>query len=282
MPGRHWQLVVFTIVTQLAVGLMVVLAVFQRLAPGPYDPVELEAVVTDVIAIAVVVLVLGVVVATTHLGSTGGEARVFANIGQSWLSREAAAGVLFLLLTVAAALAYGLNLGSPAARIWCVCAAAVAGVVLVYAMARLYMLRTVPAWNTPATPVTFFTAVAVLGAAGSAAALLVLSGSSAVADQLLAGILPWVGWSCLVLVVAQLVVIPLFGAHPSRSVLWYVNAALGLGGAGLLLAAAGLADDGVASSLPSSVTVAVASALLVASEVVGRFRFYASFDRTGV
>jgi anaerobic dimethyl sulfoxide reductase subunit C (anchor subunit) len=287
MPGRHWQLVTFTIVTQLAVGLMVMLAVGLQLTSGAHDPVELEELTTAMLEVMVVLLVLGVVAATTHLGSAGSAIKAFANHRGSWLSRESTAGGVFGLLTVAATVAYRLNLGSPAARRSCVVAAAVAGVVLVYAMARLYMLRTVPAWNTPATPVSFLTAAVLLGAAGSAAALLALGGSFAVADRLLSAMLPWIGWSCLVLAMVQLTVSRVAGwpveAHPTHGALWSLSAVLGLGGAGLLLAAAHLAaDSGAASSPPSSVSVAVASALLVASQVVGRFRFYASYDRTGV
>jgi anaerobic dimethyl sulfoxide reductase subunit C (anchor subunit) len=281
MPGRHWQLVAFTILTQLVVGLMVVLASGLRLTLGRHDQVELELLTTAVLEILVALLVLGVVVAAIHLGSVGSAIRAFANLRQSWLSREATAGIVFGLLTVAATLAYRLELGSPVARRWCVVAAAVAGLVLVYAMARLYMLRTVPAWNTLATPLTFFSASAILGTAGMTALLVSLSGRLGVARQLLSGVLPWFGWMCLALAAIQITV----GSRESgvrRSGLRFLRATLGLGGAGLLLAFALPVFSAATPSPADGVVIAAASALLLVSEVVGRFIFYASYDRIGV
>jgi anaerobic dimethyl sulfoxide reductase subunit C (anchor subunit) len=288
MPGRHWQLVAFTILTQLAAGLVVVLAVGLQLHSGSYDLLEIEALTAAVLEILLVLLALGVGVATIHLGSAGGALMTLANLRMSWLSREATAGIVFGLLTVAATVAYRLDLGSPGIRQRCVVAAAAAGVVLVYAMSRLYMLRTVPAWNSPATLASFLTTALLLGAAGSATALLALSGRFDVAEQLLSETLPWLAWCCLVLALLQLamsarrVIATPAGKPPTPAPPLWLNGVLGLGGAGMLLACGRVADLGVASSLQTSAWVAVASALIVASEVVGRFRFYASYDRYGV
>ena len=165
MPGRHWQLVAFTVLTQLAVGLTVVLALVMKLGSGRFDQNDLDTIAGAFLPIVMIALVLAVGMATAHLGSPGAAFGVLANLRRSWLSREAAAGMVFGVLTAAAALAYRTEIGSPSGRWWLVIAAAAAGVVLIGAMARLYMLRTVPAWNTASTPVTFAAASAILGIA---------------------------------------------------------------------------------------------------------------------
>jgi anaerobic dimethyl sulfoxide reductase subunit C (anchor subunit) len=278
MPGRHWQLVAFTILSQLAVGLTVVLAVALGLASGRFDPGELDVIAAAWLAIVMIVLAAAVIMASAHLGSPGAALGVLANLRESWLSREAAAGAVFGLLTGAASLAYGLDLGTPAGRRWWVVAAAAAGVALVIAMARLYMLRTVPAWNTVSTPMTFLTASAILGVAASGAALAVLGARQPVARELLSGVLPWLGWVCLVLAGIQIAAgRPRLRIPSIRGWLWPARAVLGLGGAALLVASARFS-----ASSGASLVVLAAAAILITSEIIGRFIFYASYDRVGI
>ena len=282
MPGGHWQLVAFTVATQLVVGAMVVLAIGMPAASVRFDPVEVEALAGSVLDAVVVLLAAGGAVAAAHLGSAGKAFKALANVRESWLSREAAAGIVFGLLATAAAIGYRLELGSGSLRHAGVVAAAVAGLGTVYAMARLYMLRTVPAWNTPATPVSFLISVGVLGSAAAVVVLAALSLGLGATDPWLEVVLPWVAWSCLALALAQLVVNPASGGFPTCSGMWLLNAALGLGGAGLLLGAALLANTGTISGAAAGPAAAGASVVLIVSEVIGRIRFYNSFERLGV
>ncbi|MBM3312408.1 MAG: hypothetical protein FJY80_12985, partial [Candidatus Aminicenantes bacterium] len=90
--------------------------------------------------------------------------RSVANLKTSWLSREIVALVLFI--AAAAALAGGEWKGAAAAlRAPLAAATTAAGGLFIYAMSRLYMLPAVPEWNTAATPAAFFGSAAVLGAA---------------------------------------------------------------------------------------------------------------------
>lgn len=64
--------------------------------------------------------------------------------------------------------------------------------------------------------------------------------------------------------------------------MWVLSASLGLGGAGLLLAAVNLVGPQPASTLPGEIGVVIASGLVAASVVVGRCRFNASYRRVGL
>jgi len=288
MPGRYWQLVVFTVATQLAAGMVVVLVVCKQVVSGGASGSHAEGPASVVLEAVFVLLVLAVAVAVGHLGSFHSAIRAAANVRASWLSRETVAGVLFGLLVVAAALGYCLGLGSPITRRLCIVAAAAAGLVLVFAMARLYMLRTVPAWNTLRTPVSFLTATLLLGTVGLSGVLVVLGDSKPGVHHMLVETLPLLAWCCLLLMVIQLAVTacgagdaPVEGFAASRA-MWIVSALLGLGGAGFLLAVVNLAGSEAASNVQGKIAVVVAAAMVIASVAVGRYRFYASYHRVGL
>ena len=88
MPGRHWQLVVFTILAQLAVGLTLVLALGLQLVAGHRKSLESVMLTGAVLDLVVLILGVAVVMSATHLGSMAGALGAFANLRQSWLSRE--------------------------------------------------------------------------------------------------------------------------------------------------------------------------------------------------
>jgi DMSO reductase anchor subunit len=114
-------------------------------------------------------LLAALAAALLHLGQPARAGRALANWRTSWLSREILSALLFGAgwagaLVLARAL-------EPAAAVADLshCAVALLGLGLVYAMARVYRLRTVPAWNTPRTFRAFLLTTLVLGALATAA-----------------------------------------------------------------------------------------------------------------
>jgi len=163
MISREWPLVLFTLLGQSAAGLA-----FFYLLPlySPAARAALPQLRALRLGAALGILLLAAaaaVVSLGHLGRMPRAPRSLANLGASWLSREIAALVLFLI--AAAALAFG-ELRDVEASIRAALAGltTAAGGIFVYTMARLYMLKTVPEWNTAATPAAFFSSAAVLGA----------------------------------------------------------------------------------------------------------------------
>jgi anaerobic dimethyl sulfoxide reductase subunit C (anchor subunit) len=98
-----------------------------------------------------------------HLGSPLSAPRAVSNFATSWLSREILSGVIFAVLGVLYAALQWFKLGPQILRTVVAWLAALVGILLVFSMSRVYMLPTQPAWNSLATPVSFFTTTLLLG-----------------------------------------------------------------------------------------------------------------------
>ncbi|MGF1587603.1 MAG: dimethyl sulfoxide reductase anchor subunit family protein, partial [Bacteroidales bacterium] len=98
-----------------------------------------------------------------HLGSPANAVYALSNIGTSWLSREILAVSVFwgLLLVWFIVLKFPDRLAKASPIIQWVCA--LAGIVMVYTMARLYMIQTVPPWNSLFTISYFYSSSVLLG-----------------------------------------------------------------------------------------------------------------------
>ncbi len=95
----------------------------------------------------------GLVVSTLHLGNPRRALRAFSQWRSSWLSREAWAAVLTLMLLAPLALSDIFGFGWP--RLWGVASAAMCAVT-VFTTSMIYaQLKTVPRWNHWITPVMF-------------------------------------------------------------------------------------------------------------------------------
>lgn len=274
MAGREWPLVAFTLLGQLVAGCFfsVVLPLhFGRPAAGPaaqalrfWAPAALAA-----------ILGAGAAVSFLHLGHPFRAYRVLANLRTSWLSREIVTELAFLAGLASLA---GLSLaGAGEGRASWVAAILTSGAALAFlaSMTRLYMLTTVPVWNTAATPLTFGLSAGILGALGAAGVAVFVLRDAAAAR-------PWAGAALglvALAVLVGLVVTPVYGSaglrdapalSPPAARSWPLHGArLGLllaGGFGLAALVAG--RGGI------RVPFAVATLAVAAAEVVGRFLFY--------
>ncbi len=161
MADAQWSLVAFTVLAQAAVGMT--LAVAASVAFG----VPISRGLRRVLAVAAVVMAGALAFSVLHLGDPARAAYAVANWGGSWLSREILAAVAFLAL-LCATLAVGSRGradGTGPRRL--LAASALIGVALVTAMARVYMVATVPPWRGATTPIAFAVTVVLLGAAAT-------------------------------------------------------------------------------------------------------------------
>ncbi len=160
---REWSLVAFTILAQMAAGIAICLgflrgwALHEGASPGggTLDDRGMLAL------IAVLLLAMGV--STLHLGQKRNLHRALFNLRSSWLSREILLAFLLLVTAVAASWCGSQPGWEGLSRVlhWSTLPCALA---LVAGMARIYMLRTVPSWNTRATPLVFLLTALLLGA----------------------------------------------------------------------------------------------------------------------
>jgi DMSO reductase anchor subunit len=110
---------------------------------------------------ALCLVLAGLAAAMAHLGKPGDSLHAVKNFKSSWLSREILSVNIFAgFLAVMAALAH---IRPGVLNAWLLLVGSLAGGTVLYAMARVYRLRTVPAWNHAGTPLTFLGSALLLG-----------------------------------------------------------------------------------------------------------------------
>jgi len=156
MPN-HWSLVIFTLMVQSAVGSVWCLQTAFFWNGGRVDPLQLKF----QILVALGLVLTGLAAAMAHLGRPGGSLQAVRNLKSSWLSREIFSVNLFAgWLVFMVVWAY---IRPAALTGWLLLVGSLAGGAVLYAMARVYRLRTVPTWNHAGTPVAFAGSALLLG-----------------------------------------------------------------------------------------------------------------------
>ena len=157
METLSLPLILFTLLTQAAIGAAVVAAVRQwQTADGPQRPIAEWGTIAGLLA-------AGVLASFFHLGHPEAVYRIVTNVGSAWLSREILTFVVFVVLV---ALALWSAMRGPVNG-WLMKAIAVVGVVAVAMMGMTYAPAGQPAVNN-IWPFVFFMLTA--STAGSAVA----------------------------------------------------------------------------------------------------------------
>ncbi len=254
-------LVAFTLLAQAAVGAFLRLGALELAAALGAAPVPRP--LADAVLVGIVVAIAAALgTSLLHLGSPGAAWRAPANLRTSWLSREVLLALAFALAAAGFAALRFAGWGTAALRPTLAALAALCGIALVYAMARVYRVRTIPAWDTPRTTVTFFAAALLLGSLGVGAALVALPdvpGTSVDAP------LRWVGFAATAGFAAELAVARAGAFRRTRRTLLAAGLALALA------AASGLG--------PAAPLTAGALGLALAAEVLTRYLFYVEGPR---
>ena len=306
MNSPEWPLIAFTILAQLSVGAFFVLGVVHTLAARLKGEAEADRLSDRALLAIGPTLILGMAASLAHLGSPINAYGAVANLASSWLSREIASGVAFVVFGGAFALAQSRKVGSFTARRALALAAAAAGLALVYSMSQVYMLESQPAWNSLATPLSFFATTFLLGSLAVGCAFVVNYRALRAKDpscaecqcELMRTSLRWIAVLSVVMLGVEFVVVPVYLASLSTAGsagleslalltgLFGPVLALRLGlvflGAGVFAlflhqSTASPKREGAMAALTLS-----AFALVLASEVIGRFLFYATHIRIGI
>ena len=307
MNVREWALITFTILAQMSVGSFLVLGVVHFFAARK-DGMEEADRLSDRALLAIgPVLALSLIVSLVHLGNPMNSYRAVTNLGTSWLSREILSAVSFTVVGGLFALMQWRKIATPLIRNVIAWLAALIGVVLVYSMSNVYMLPTQPAWDSLATPITFFATTLLLGVLAMGAAFVanyayVQRTNPGCADkqcQLLRASLRWIAVASVVLLGIELIVAPLQVAYlaAGTSAASQASAALVFGGYGLILATrlvlvflgAGIiglflyqnATSPGQEKIMGTLTYA-AFVIVFVAEVLGRYVFYAAHVRIGI
>lgn len=160
---KERPLILFTLLIQLSVGAFLTLGglyfLFLHLA-GTTAASALTA--PGMLAIGPLVG-LGMLASLFHLGTPKNAYRALLNWHSSWLSREILFTLLFVFSGAILAALQWYQAGPLSARALVGGLTGLFGLALVYSMARLYMLRSLPNWNDNNTLLSFFTTTFLLG-----------------------------------------------------------------------------------------------------------------------
>jgi anaerobic dimethyl sulfoxide reductase subunit C (anchor subunit) len=281
MKGR--SLIIFTILSQMAVGAFLTLGVLYYLIALEIG-VDTAERLSDATLLAIgSVMVLSLLVSLFHLGTPLNAWRAIVNLRSSWLSRE----ILFaLLFTAGGALFSGLQwfrLGTSGVRIVITFLVAVFGISLVYCMARVYMLRTVHTWNTWMTPVSFFITSLLLG---GLAIVVVIALNPTISVDVSSLALRWIGFAAVILIALEFIIIlmwisrlttsssvPLrgFSSLPQRDqVILFIRLALTFSSLAILF----LFWSSIVKEANVALVAILVFLLVLLAEVLGRYMFY--------
>jgi len=299
MDIREWALLVFTILGQISTGSLFVLLVVRTYAVRKAG-VDQANRLTDVPLLFVVpIMLLALMASLLHLGSPLNIVRAVPNLGSSWLSREIILAVVYVILAGAYTLMQWRKISTESIRTALGWAAALVGLFQTYAMALVYMIRTQPAWNTMATPITFMTTSLLLGSMLIGVVLVTLSsGKDEEQVRLLSASLRGIAVAAFVMVGVQFVTLPLYAMYLSTQgeaalrslsmmsgplsgilLLRLVFVFLGAG----VLAVYMYQTTSTAGKEKVLVSVVYSAFILaLAGEVLGRYIFYVSQVRIGL
>jgi anaerobic dimethyl sulfoxide reductase subunit C (anchor subunit) len=173
MNLREWALPVYTILVQLSVGSMLALWLIRVRFMPIYGQEELERMMRNPVAALMITILTAMIGSFFHLSRPILAFLAIINLGKSWLSREI---VFTVMMFGAVALLWFMQSNvSQRVRIktglgW---ATIFFGFAATFCMTQLYLLPTQASWDTFFTVASFFSSVVLLGACASLTMLVV-------------------------------------------------------------------------------------------------------------
>lgn len=159
MLDGEWALIIFTILTQLAVGIWLVAVTLRIRIAKKLNQAIASQLTRPAILIVGPIMCVALLISLFHLGSPMMAFGSIANLGTSWLSREIVFSGLFLFLWISAYVNYRkANTGNILGWI-----TTILGLLAVFSMASIYHSTPIPAWTNGNTYIGFFATTIILG-----------------------------------------------------------------------------------------------------------------------
>jgi len=279
------SLVFFTISAQMAVGAFLVIGgIYERLALIAGTTIAISLIRVCLIMIGLLIF-LSLLASLFHLGNPQNAWRTLSNLRSSWLSREVLFTLLFAGLIGILILGQRLQWDDRPINTLLAGLAGLCGLALVYSMARVYMLRTTPAWKSWLTPASFFTTTFLLGCLFVGAVLAVQSVFLPFEFSLIIRtVLNWLGAGLILFLLVEFILIPLqLSSMADHGIedqtgrpliqLYLFRLVPILTGVTLVTI---LFFSSTPLNIPAALTVLAGFGLALTSEVFGRISFYES------
>ncbi len=288
--ANDWPLVFFTLFSQISVGILISGFLLWTWTKSSETP-SLEALKKILLIAALAFMTVALILSFMHLASPTKALFAMSHAGSSWLSREIILAAVYLLSLLLSYTSVQLNIPHHKLFDQLFLASLILGVILIWVMARVYMLPTVPLWNTPATPIAFFTSALLLGGMSAMVAIGVVSlggpeslpAAEALQRKLFylvaAGV--FAGLMNTLFLQTDLSSLSVGFPIPEVAAAWK-NAHMAFLLAGFSLLTWWFAWVQPQAGSSSSPLIFLAAACLLIAEIAGRYLFYASYFRVGV
>lgn len=162
MSNRDWSLVWFTTLAQWSVGIVLLFTLPVVLTNDLGQFFETGLSLSNPVFLALIFIGAATTGSFLHLGNPFNAPNTLSNLSGSWLSREILTIGLFSLSLVLMLIMGWINSHSEYFR-FLLLTGSFCGLALLMMMARIYMMPTIPAWNSWFTPVSFVSTALSLG-----------------------------------------------------------------------------------------------------------------------
>ncbi len=289
MNNNEWPLVFFTMLSQISVGILIGgLALW--LSVKNTESTALDTLKKVLIISAFGSMGIALLISFLHLASPLHSVYALSNAGSSWLSREIILTSLYLfsLAICFTSILYNVPHSNLFGQLYL--ASLIIGIVLIWAISRVYMIPTVPLWDTPATSVAFFSTALVLGGGMVLVMISLLAGKNIQLPDmeiLQSAMFYLVSAAVFITLLNMLLIQPDISAATGSFPLPYISQWWKTVRIVFLLAGFSGLTYWFTYQLPSSGgstswLIYLSVACLLFSEIAGRYIFYASYYRVGV
>ena len=168
MNVREWALPVYTILIQIATGILLMLWIFRSLNSSKLKREEMDQMIDNPITIIFLTVITAIIGSHFHLSRPHLSFLAVRNFKSSWLSREIVFTIIFFLAVGSLWLLRRRKSYHRTLEIFLGWFAVVIGFVSIYCMARIYLLPTQVTWNSPITITYYLITTLLLGSMATA------------------------------------------------------------------------------------------------------------------
>ncbi len=289
MNNNEWPLVFFTLLSQISVGILIGGLALWLATKNSVSP-AMDILKKVFIISAFCLMGIALLTSFLHLASPLHSIYALSNAGASWLSREIILASLYLFTLAICFTSLRFNVPHSNLFNQLYLASLIIGLVLIWAISRVYMIPTVPLWNTPATPVAFFSTTLLLGGSMVLLMISVLAGKHVQLPEItkLQSVMFYlVSFAVFITLLNMLLIQPDISAATGSFLLPHVSQWWKTARILFLLAGFSGLTYWFTYQLPSpggstSWLIYLSAGCLLLAEIAGKYIFYASYYRVGV
>lgn len=163
MPQNAWSLLVFTLLSQMSVGTFCVAELLNYSYTKEFGYEALHPLRLSSRLFVFAAAILAGVFSIFHLKKWAHAYHAFNNLKTSWVSKEMVLFFLFISCVVLLALMSWRKIEAHLLQHSVSIAGIICGIALIFSMAKIYMLPTIPVWDAWTTPGLFLLATFLLG-----------------------------------------------------------------------------------------------------------------------